>query len=166
MATTTTGLACVACGATSQTVTTGHAPRVYETRPMADGGTPVCYVCYYSGQGFAHIYSAVIDHCRAYGVELCVWQTGGGCQNFGVAFPEGHYVAEALFGNLNGNLATDEFGGDVYTYYDIGQSDYDDELSLVMRLKFPPPEVQTVESVARWIVDCVTYLRGLTGGDV
>lgn len=160
---TTTGLECVSCGATSQTVGTGDETRTYETRPMADGGTPICFVCYYSGRGYAHIYSAVIDQCRAYGVELCVWQTGGGCQNFGVLFPEGHYVAEALFGNLNGNLATDELGGDVYTYYDDGQSDWDEDVSEAMRSEFPRPDVQTVESVARWIVDCVTYLRGLTG---
>lgn len=123
-----------------------------DTKTVA--GVWMCRSCFLHGRGFAHIYEAVIVGCRAFGVTLQVWQTGGGCMSMAVADDIGGW-REVLFGQLDGDLATDELTVDVYA------DDYEGRTSEQLTAKFPAPEVRTVPSVVEWIVSVVRSLRSV-----
>ena len=141
---------CVSCGSDESRISRHDngklVTRIADNQEIA--GHVMCNWCYYTGAGFAYIYDAVISHCRAMGVKLEVWHTGGGCQNFAVEFTGQQY---GLFGGLHGDLATDELGICVCDC----DGDYEDEFSDNLNDEFPVPEVRTVESVANWVVSVV-----------
>lgn len=154
---------CVSCGSTESRISHYEGDKLVTriTYNREFSGYTICHDCFYTGEGYAYIYDAVISHCRAMGVKLEVWHTGGGCQNFGVVLEDivtvyrGHdRVAEGLFGGLGGNLADDELG----ICISDEDGDYNDELSDDLNERFPVPETRTVESVANWIVSVVQEL--------
>lgn len=148
---------CVSCGSDESRIPRhdngNPVTRITENKEFA--GYAICYWCYYTGAGFAYIYDAVISHCRAMGVKLEVWHTGGGCQNFAVTLDEQHGEYEVLLGGLGGDLADDELGICVSDY----DGDYLDELSDDLNEQYPVPESRTVESVANWIVSVVKEMQ-------
>ena len=153
---------CVSCGSTESRISRYEGDkfvtRITDNREFS--GHTICADCYYTGAGYAYIYNAVISHCRAMGVKLDVWQTGGGCQNFAVlldpmVFEYGVTPSSVLFGLLGGDLADDELG----ICISDNDGDYLDELSDDMNERYPVPETRTVESVANWIVSVVQELR-------
>lgn len=152
---------CATCGVTETTTASYRDGQfVKRTVPVAEVcDVPMCWSCYYSGRGFSRLYQPVIDLCNGQGVGLSVWQVGGGAQAFGVAFPDSENdddVREILFGLLNGDLATDELGIDLYTHYD-----YHDEWSYNLADEFPAPTERTPETVASWIVDVVRHVESI-----
>lgn len=148
---------CVSCGSDESRITRYEGDK-FVTR-IADNrefnGHTICADCYYTGAGYAYIYDAVISHCRAMGVKLDVWHTGGGCQNFGVTLDEHFGDYEVLMGGLGGDLADDELG----ICISDGDGDYLHELSDDLNERYPVPETRTVESVANWIVSVVQEFR-------
>ena len=146
------GSACVRCGSTESVIPPqfGRDSKVVSNKQF--GGHTVCRDCFYSGAGFGTIYADVIKYCADAGVELQVWQTGGGCQSFVVQFGEGY---DCYFGMLDGDLASDELGVAIHD----SEGDYQDEWTYEVADLFPVPETQDVESVAEWIHTVTHHLR-------
>jgi hypothetical protein len=150
---------CLSCGATRTEWSTTSGGRIgTRVGPVQRiAGVFMCSGCYFSGKGFSDLYRPVIDLCEAEGVALRVWQVGGGCQAFGVAFPDSDDdddVREILFGLLQGDPDGDELGVDLYTHFD-----YDEHRSDVLRAVWPVPDDRSSEAVAAWIVSVVRAVR-------
>jgi hypothetical protein len=151
---------CFTCGTTETTASAyrdGHfTTRTVPVETIAE--RPMCRDCFYSGRGYRAIYMPLIHLAERQGVTVDVWQTGGGCQNLAVLLPSLYRtpecVTEILFGNLDGDLDTDDLRVDVST-----GGDYDEEWSELLNDWYPVPEDRTWLSVADWIVRVVRNVR-------
>lgn len=142
---------CIACDATeTQTNMKTYPVRLIDGRPM-------CYACYYTGTGYSMVHADLIAECQRLGVDMSVWQTGGGCQNFGVVIDPNYpdeCGTEVLLGEALDDI-TETFLGVCIHYGD----DYADEWSDEYNATHTPPHPRTVENVAEWMATIVTDLR-------
>jgi len=140
--TTTNPVACIACGATDTETNRGTYP--VETID----GHPMCFACYYNGSGYAHIRRPLIEACERHGIDLRVWQTGGGCQNYAVTI-DGDI--DVLLGDATEPLADTYLAPCIY----VGD-DYAEQWTNTVGHRITPPDTRTIDNVAQWVADIIT----------
>jgi len=146
---------CIACDATE----TETNVKTYPVRLI--DGRPMCYACYYSGRGYSAIHVDLIDECRRLGVDMNVWQTGGGCQNFGVVVDANYpneYGTSVLLGDAS---YTDGEPDQLGVCIDFA-GDYAEEWTHAIDQRHPAPpadDTRTVQDIAQWMHRVVTDIR-------